>query len=583
MLEESQLKELRDLAFKYSLLNAVKHGGKASLNAVVSKVVGEKPSLKSFVKQLIPLISQVVEEVNRLTLNEQLNIVRSNWPELLEEKKAFEKKYLPPLPNAVEGRVVTRFAPNPDYTIHLGNARSAYLSYIYAEMYRGEMVLRFEDTDPRIKVSFPDSYVKIKEDLRWLGIKWSREYIQSLRLSIYYETAKELIKRGGAYVDKCNINLFRKLRNQGRECPHRSLDPSNHLEEFDKMIEGAYSEGEAVVRVKTDLEHPDPSVRDWVALRIIDTSRNPHPLVGDKYVVWPTYNYAAGVDDYLMGITHIFRGKEHMTNTVKQKYMYERLGWKYPEAIHFGRLSLEGVVLSKSLMRRRVREGYEVYDDIRFGTLSALRRRGIVPEAIHEVIREVGLSPLDAKISYVNLAAVNRKIIDPVAYRYMYVEDPVEVVVEGLPEEHLVKITRHPTLKTYDEVVFKGPRISIYLAKSDAETLVRRGMIRLMELANVKFVRHVNNGRTVINAMYIDNSLETAQKNDLQIVQWVPVNNCIAVEVLKPFGDSIVRSFGYAERSIERVKSGDIIQFYRYGFVRIERTSAGIRAIFAHT
>ncbi|MEM3163699.1 MAG: glutamate--tRNA ligase family protein, partial [Desulfurococcaceae archaeon] len=363
---------------------------------------------------------------------------------------------------------------------------------------------------------------------------------------------------------------------------HRSLDPSNHLEEFDKMIEGAYSEGEAVVRVKTDLEHPDPSVRDWVALRIIDTSRNPHPLVGDKYVVWPTYNYAAGVDDYLMGVTHIFRGKEHMTNTVKQKYMYDRLEWKYPEAIHFGRLSLEGVVLSKSLMRRRVREGYEVYDDIRFGTLSALRRRGIVPEAIHEVIREVGLSPLDAKISYANLAAINRKIIDPIAYRYMYVEDPVEVVVEGIPEEHSVKIARHPTLKTYDEVVFKGPRLSIYLAKSDAETLVQKGMIRLMELANVKFVKHVSNGRAVINAMYIDNSLETAQKNDLQIVQWVPVSDCITVEVLKPFGDSIVRSFGYAERSIERVKSGDIIQFYRYGFVRVERTSAGIRAIFAH-
>ncbi len=583
-LDESKLKEIRELAYKYALLNAIKHDGKARVGPVVSKIIAEKPEIKTIIKQVIPIIKEIVSEVNKLSIEEQEKIIKENYPELLEIRPKEERKELPPLPNAVEGKVITRFAPNPDFTIHLGNARAAYLSYIYAKMYKGEMILRFEDTDPRTKVPFPDSYNKVKEDLKWLGVKWGREYIQSLRLSIYYDIARKLIEIGGAYVDKCAPEVFRKLRDQGRACPHRDLDPSTNLEEFDKMIEGYYDEGEAVLRIKTDLNYPDPSIRDWVALRVIDTSKTPHPVVGDKYVVWPTYNFAAGIDDHLMGVTHIFRGKEHATNTIKQKFLYGHLGWKYPETIHVGRLSLEGVMLSKSKMRKKIAEGYEVYDDLRFGTLSALRRRGIVPETIHEIIKNVGINPVDARISYANLAAINRKIIDPRAPRYMMVVDPIEITVHNVPKEHKISIIRHPTTKIKEEYLLQGPVIHVYISRRDLDILVNKKMIRLMDLANVEY-KGINykDGSIVIETIFIDNDLETARRKELSIIQWVPKNDYILIEVLKPENDKIITEYGYGERAIENIEHGSIIQFYRYGFVRIEKTVKGIQAIYAHS
>ncbi len=583
-LEESLLKEVRGIAYKHALLNAVKHGGKAALGPVISKVIGEKPELRKIVKQLIPVIREVVEEVNRLSFEEQKKIIEEKWPELLEEKTREEKKELPPLPEAEAGKVVTRFAPNPDYTIHLGNARPAYLSYLYAIMYKGKMILRFEDTDPRTKAPFPDAYEQIKNDLKWLGIKWDEEYIQSLRLPIYYEVLKELIKRGGAYVDKCSPNEFRRYRDQGKACPHRNTSVEDNLEEFDKMLEGYYSEGEAVVRVKTDLKYPDPSVRDWVAVRIIDTSKTPHPVVGDKYIVWPTYNFAAGVDDHLMGVTHILRAKEHETNTIKQKFMYSHMGWKYPVTIHFGRLSLEGVMLSKSLMRKKISEGFLVYDDPRFGTLSALRRRGIVPETIHEIIKDVGIKKIDARISYVNLAAINRKIIDPKSPRYMMVVKPVIVEVDGVPEKIVAHVTRHPSTKEVYVYEFTGPLLKVFVSGEDLVLFTKNKIVRLMELANVVYDGvSMDNGQLVVKTKFIDTSLDTARKHKAPIIQWVPSKSYVNVEIWIPSGEELKIVHGIAEKALEEIEDGSIVQFYRYGFARIEKTFEGLRAIYAHS
>jgi glutamyl-tRNA synthetase len=276
-IDESLLEKVREISFKHAVINAVKHGGKADLKAVVSKVIGELPEIRGKIKECIEVIKNIVEGVNKLTYEELEKIARENWPELLEERHIEREKVLPPLHGAVEGKVVTRLAPNPDFPLHLGNARPALLSYWYAEMYKGKMILRFEDTDPRIKAPYPEAYNTIKEDLKWLGITWNEEYIQSLRLPLFYGIARKLIERGGAYIDLCDSKTIRTLRVQGKACPHRELPVEKHLEEFDKMLEGYYSEGEAVLRVKTDLNHPDVSVRDWIALRVIDTSKTPHP------------------------------------------------------------------------------------------------------------------------------------------------------------------------------------------------------------------------------------------------------------------------------------------------------------------
>jgi glutamyl-tRNA synthetase len=582
-LDESLLKRLREVAFKHAIINAVKHDGKADLKAVLSKVAAELPEIRRDMKSYIEVIKSIVEEVNKLTREEQLKIARENWPELLEERRIEHRKELPPLHGAVRGRVVTRLAPNPDFPLHLGNARPALLSYWYAKMYGGKMILRFEDTDPRTKAPYPEAYNAIKEDLEWLGVNWDEEYIQSLRLPVFYSVAKELIRRGGAYVDLCDMKTIRALRVEGRACPHRDLPVEKHLEEFDKMLEGHYGEGEAVVRVKTDLSHPDVSVRDWIALRIIDTSRTPHPVVGDKYIVWPTYNFAAGVDDHLMGVTHILRAREHLTNTIKQKYLYDHMGWTYPETVHFGRLSLEGLMLSKSKMRKLVlEEGIKSLSDPRLGTLRALKRRGIARETIWRLIREVGVKHTDAKISLVNLYALNRSIIDPVANRYMAVENPIYLQLSGFEEGLEASIPVHPSRAEVFKYRVEGGDIAL-ISRSDL-AVAKSGVFRLMGLANFEITRlDTWNEIPVFVAKLHSISHEEVEKLNAPIIQWVLLRESTTGELVVAEGLRLARRQIYLERRILSEKVDSIVQLYRLGFARVDSISGErVVLIYAH-
>ncbi len=405
----------------------------------------KEQDLRTKVKELSSLINTVVNEVNSLSLAEQKAIVEKNWPETQKKEKAEEKR-LPPLPNADKyPQIVTRFSPNPDCVLHLGSARAIILSHEYARMYNGKFILRFEDTDPKVKRPSLIFYDSIRQDLKWLGCKVDEEYIQSDRLPIYYEYTERLIRDGNAYVCECPPEEFRKKTLAKEPCPCRILSAAENLERWKRMLNGGYTEGQAVVRVKTDLEHPNPAVRDWPALRIIDTKKYPHPRVGSKYIVWPLYNLAAGLDDHLMGMTHIIRGKEHYTNMVRQKYMYEYLGWKYPEAIHYGRLKITGAFLSKSKIVQGIKEGiYTGFDDPRLGTFAALRKRGITPEAIKKMIIDVGTKSNDVTLSWENLFSYNRKILDATSNRYFFVPEPVELKVIEVPKTFNAKLPLHP-------------------------------------------------------------------------------------------------------------------------------------------
>ena len=243
------------------------------------------------------------------------------------------------------------------------------------------------------------------------------------------------------------------------------------------MLNGGYTEGQAVVRVKTELEHPNPAVRDWPALRIIDTKKYPHPRVGSKYIVWPLYNLAAGLDDHLMGMTHIIRGKEHYTNMVRQKYMYKHLGWEYPEAIHYGRLKITGAFLSKSKIVAGIKEGtYAGFDDPRLGTFAALRKRGITPEAIKKMIIDVGIKSNDVTFSWENLYSYNRKILDASSNRYFFVSEPIELKVTQVPKTFHAKLPLHPEkpergFREYTVTPSGDDKAaSFWISKKDAET-----------------------------------------------------------------------------------------------------------------
>ena len=591
MSNEELSKELKDEIYGLALKNAIEHNGKALPGPVISKFLGRHPELRSKAKVIVQIVKSIVSEVNKLSLDKQIKLLKEKFPELMEERlPREERKGLPPLPNASKYKVIiTRFAPNPDFLIHLGNARPAILSYEYARMYKGKMILRFEDTDPKNKAPLPEAYDMIREDLLWLGVKWNEEYVQSLRLEIYYEIAKEAIRRGGAYVDLCTQNEFRKYKLERRPCPHRDQDIEKNLELFDKMIEGYFTEGEAVLRIKTDLNYPDPSVIDWVAFRIIDTDRYPHPIVGSKYVVWPTYNFAAAVDDHLMGVTHILRGKEHAVNTIKQKFLYMHLGWSYPEVVNLGRLKLEGFILSKSKIKELLSKygnKFKGPDDPRFGTIASLRSRGIEPEAIRQLIMEVGVKEVDASISWDNLSAINRKIIDPKVKRVMVIRNPIKLVVENYEGPDKVLLPYHPDNKElgYREVRINriGSRAEFFIEKDDVEHLRGRGGVRLMECCNVR-VLSVSEIEGKVKAEYIGKDLMQAKELKFKIIHWLPTSEYVDVTIIIPEGLRLKRIKALGEASLANSKVGERYQFIRYGFFKVERVGMSkIAVLFIH-
>ncbi len=574
-------RELEELIRKFALLNAIKHDGKAQTGPVMGKVLAEKPGLRTKVREVAALVNKVVDEVNSIPLDEQKRLVEENWPQLLVREKIEEKK-LPPLPNVDKyQKIVTRFSPNPDCVLHLGSARAIVLSYEYARMYNGKFILRFEDTDPKQKKPVLEFYDRIREDLAWLECKPDEEYIQSDRIPIYYEYAEKLLEGGNAYVCTCQPQTFREKVLAQKPCPCRELPPEDHMERWQRMLNGGYNEGEAVVRIKTDLNHPNPAVRDWPALRIIDTEKFPHPRVGSKYRVWPLYNFACGLDDHLMGVTHIIRGKEHLTNMVRQEYMYRHLGWKYPEAIHYGRLKMVGAHLSKSKIVQGVRDGiYKGWDDPRLATFAALRKRGITPAAIKRLIIDVGPKTSDVVLSWENLYAYNRKILDPKVNRYFFVPNPIQLTVHGVPKTFAVKVRLHPEHpgRGFREYTIRTSEASalFWISREDLKNLAVGKAVRLMELFNIKIDRVEV---YAVEASFLSEAYEDAKKMNAPLIHWVPIGEDIPCEVVMP--DAAVIE-GVAEKACGNLKPDEIVQFERFGFVRIDRVEEKILAYFAH-
>ncbi|MEM3383401.1 MAG: glutamate--tRNA ligase [Nitrososphaerales archaeon] len=560
---------------KHALLNAYKHNGKCEPNAVLGKVLSERPDLKNVVKELYISLKQIVDEVNQLSLDEQLSILKTDFPEAIMEvsKAKFEEKKLPPLPEANKyAKIVTRFSPNPDCVLHLGSARAIILSHDYARQYKGKFILRFEDTDPRLKKASLIFYDLIKEDLKWLECRWDEEFIQSDRLSIYYKIVEDLINVNGAYVCTCQPTNFRDYIALGKACPCRNLTLDDQMRRWEDMLDGKYKEGQAIVRVKTDLNHPNPAVRDWPALRIVDTIKHPHPRVGSKYHIWPLYNFAAGVDDHLMGITHIIRGKEHLTNTVRQMYMYKHLGWNYPVAIHYGRLKIEGAVLSKSRIIQGIKDGlYEGFDDPRLATFLALRRRGIHPDAIRKLIYDVGIKPVDVTLSWQNLYSYNKQIIDKVASRYFAIIDMIELQVYGVKEDLRAILPKHPDdkakgnreIKIYQE----NGVTKVFVSKADIELILSKPIIRLMGLMNVDNVKFEGNH---LRASFKGLSVHEAKAANAPIIHWLPIHEFVRIILVMPTGEKIE---GIAEKSLADEPINSLVQLERIGFGRIDSKS----------
>ena len=566
---------------KAAVLNAIRHDGKADPGAVLGNLLGQSPELKPTAKELMPSVRRIVKEVNSTPLEKLSQEASEKWPGDLVRERPEEERKLPPLPNAGKYQtIVTRMAPNPDFVLHLGNARPAILSHDYARMYHGKFIVRFEDTDPRLKKAQLQYYDIIREDLKWLGCSWDEEYIQSDRLPNYYKIAETLLSKGAAYVCLCEPERWRALVAERKPCPDRELGIPRQLERWERMLNGGYREGQAVFRVKTDMSHPNPAVRDWPGFRVLDVEKTPHPRVGSQYRVWPLYNMASGIDDHELGITHVIRGKEHLTNMARQLFMYKYLGWSYPDALHLGRLKVQGMNLSKSRMMKALETGEcKSVDDPRLGTLAAMRRRGFRPETIRQLMWEVGPKPVDVTISWDNIDAINRKIIDPTSHRYYFVPDPITTNVGGVERDIEVRAPlhpQHPEMGTRTlEVRVHDRRSTLLLAGSDRATLATGKMVRLMGLFNIKTVGFTD---SELRAERLDDS--TSDADNLPILQWVPTEGKVPVSVVLP--DATERA-GFAEDGLKGEPVGSVVQFVRFGFCRVDEAKPErVTMYFAH-
>jgi glutamyl-tRNA synthetase len=348
-------------------------------------------------------------------------------------------------------------------------------------MYNGEFLLRFDDTDPKVKKPVEGAEAIFREDLKWLGYTPDKVFFASDRLDTYYEYMRKAIKAGKAYVCLCRPEEWRDKTKAGKACSCREEKPREQLERFGKMLKNEIKEGEGVLRIKTDLNHRDPSVRDWWAAKCVDSPLHPNPKAGGKHV-WPSYNFASAIDDHDFSITLIIRGQEHEQNRTKQEFLYSYFGWKYPESIHFGRISLGDMVLSTSKIREGIENGtYSGWDDPKLGTIRALRKRGFDSRALVDAIMEVGTRHNDANISPDRLADLNKKYIDRESRRVTFMEGPVTLDVEFSPAAEAEKDGVTVKLKEGTE--------RLYISRDDAEKLEEGRIVRLRNLYNVRIKR----------------------------------------------------------------------------------------------
>ena len=322
---------------KFSLQNALEYDGAGQAGSVLGRLLSEKPELRTEAKRLMGIVSEEVAAANTLALEEGIDAVRAELersaPEALEREKHSKVEGLKALPGDTSS-VVLRFAPNPNGPLTLGHSRGVVINSEYAKLYDGKVVLRFDDTDTKVKPPLSDAYQWIEEEYGWLAGRPADIVVRaSDRMPIYLEYAASMLADGHCYVCRCPAAEFRSFRESKEDCPCRSKDASENLSDWESMNDGVLAEGEAVVRVRTDMTLPNPALRDWPALRIQHT---PHPIVGEQYRVWPLLDFQSAIEDYTQGVTHIVRGKDLMDSTRKQTLMYEKLGWEYPETLYWG-------------------------------------------------------------------------------------------------------------------------------------------------------------------------------------------------------------------------------------------------------
>ena len=354
-------------------------------------------------------------------------VVSKNFIEQIIEKDLEEGKY---------EEICTRFPPEPNGYLHIGHAKSILLNYGLAQKYHGKFNMRFDDTNPtKEKVEFVES---IKADIKWLGADWEdRLYFASNYFEQMYEAAVKLIKKGKAFVCDLTAEEIREYRGTltepGKESPYRNRSVEENLELFEKMKNGEFEDGSKVLRAKIDMASPNINMRDPVIYRVAHMT---HHNTGDKWCIYPMYDFAHPIEDAIEGVTHSICTLEFEDHRPLYDWVVRELEYAHPpKQIEFAKLYLTNVVTGKRYIKKLVEDGIvDGWDDPRLVSIAALRRRGFTPESIQKFVELCGVSKANSSVDYAMLEYCIREDLKMKAPRMMAILDPVKVVIDNYPE-----------------------------------------------------------------------------------------------------------------------------------------------------
>ena len=364
--------------------------------------------------------------VNEASLEKE--VVSRNFIEMIIDKDLEEGKY---------EEICTRFPPEPNGYLHIGHAKSILLNYGLAKQYNGKFNLRFDDTNPtKERIEFVDS---IKADVEWLGADFEdRLFYASNYFDKIYESAVKLIKDGKAYVCDLTADEIKEYRGTfeipGKESPYRNRSIEENLKLFTEMKDGKYADGEKVLRAKIDMASPNINMRDPVIYRVAHMN---HHNTGDKWCIYPMYDFAHPLEDAFEGITHSICTLEFEDHRPLYDWVVENVGFEHPpKQIEFAKLYLTNVVTGKRYIKKLVEEGIvDGWDDPRLVSIAALRRRGFTPESIKMFVELCGVSKANSSVDYQMLEYCIREDLKLKKPRVMVCLDPIKVVVDNYPED----------------------------------------------------------------------------------------------------------------------------------------------------
>ena len=568
--------EFEDLVFKHSLFNASQHSGKANLGSIINKIIAEKPELKSDIKNLMQAIKPIVEKINSMSPEQQIKLLQKDFPDMKSETKHTEKFPLPSLPNFNSyEKIITRFSPNPNGHLHIGHVKAFRLDLRYAQKHSGKLFLRFDDTNPiAIKTEF---YNEILENLDWMGIIPDQITYTSDYLDEIYEIATQMFYDNHLYICECESDLIKNNRLKKQTCEHSLSDNS------DKQISDFLSSRiNGVVRFKGDMKSDNTAMRDPIMLRLVVGE---HPRTGKKYNIWPTYDLAAPITDCLEKVSHALRSKEfelrdELYNEITQILSNQGKVKSRPSLVSFSRLSMKGSPTSKSNIKSLLDKGQiDNWHDIRLVTLSALHKRGFIPEGISNFVDSLGLSKSESSPDFELLASFNRKARDKSDKRYFFVPNPVKLQINNVPIKSIT-LNHHPTENLGNRTIELSDEF--YVSHDDVDSLNAGDEIRLMDLFNIKIIEKTN----TITADYTS----TKPLSNLKKIQWVshdgidfnlliPDNEKYTVASDGSFEflpDSLTTRNGIAESHCKTLTEGDMLQFNRIGFCRVISENSAI-------